>query len=700
MRSDGGRGGSPAAPLAERRSSRSSHHGVDRDDPYGWLRADNWQAVMRDPGVLPADIRAHLEAENAYADAVLEPVKGLRETIFAELKGRIPEDDASVPMPDGPWCYGVRFVEGGQHARLVRQPREGGEETVMLDGDREAEGKRFFRLAGASHSPDHRYLAWACDEAGSEFHTLRIRDLETGEDLPEAIPDTSSGGAWSADSRHVFYVRLDANHRPCEVYRHEIGTPVADDALVYREDDAGMFMGIGKTQSSRFVIIDCHDHETGEVRLIPADDPAAEPRLIAARETGVEYSVDEANGTLYIRTNADGAEDFKIVTAPAGDPGRENWRDLVPHQEGRYLLQATSYRDHLVWLERVEGLPRIVIRRHEDGASHAIAFEEEAYSLGIADGYEFATDDLRFTYSSMTTPSETWDYDVTTRERTLRKRQEVPSGHDPAAYVTRRIFAAASDGETIPITLLHRRETAEDGSAPCLLYGYGSYGITIPAAFNSNAISLVDRGFVYAVAHIRGGRDKGQRWYRRGKREHKANTFSDFIAAAEHLAAKRIVDGRRIIAQGGSAGGMLMGAVANMAPERFAGIIAEVPFVDVLTTMLDETLPLTPPEWPEWGNPIASVEAYRVIAAYSPYDNVTDHDYPAILAVAGLTDPRVTYWEPAKWVAKLRAHNTGNRPILLKTNMDAGHAGAAGRFDRLKEVALNYAFALMVAGEA
>ena len=358
-----------------------------------------------------------------------------------------------------------------------------------------------------------------------------------------------------------------------------------------------------------------------------------------------------------------------------------------------------AYAGHLVRLEREDGLPRLVIRRLADGAEHSIAFDEEAYALGLSGGYEFDTTTIRFTYSSMTTPSQVFDYDVEDRTRTLRKTQEVPSGHEPADYVTRRLFAAASDGEVVPISILHARDTPLDGSAPCLLYGYGAYGIAVPASFSTNRLSLVDRGFVYAIAHIRGGKDRGYRWYTEGKGRKKTNTFSDFVAAGEHLAAEGLTSRGRIVAHGGSAGGMLMGAVANMAPDLFAGIVAEVPFVDVLTTMLDDTLPLTPPEWPEWGNPIASAEDYATIAAYSPYDNVEGHAYPPILALAGLTDPRVTYWEPAKWIAKLRAHSTGAGPIVLKTNMDAGHGGASGRFDRLKEVALAYAFALKVTGK-
>jgi oligopeptidase B len=401
---------------------------------------------------------------------------------------------------------------------------------------------------------------------------------------------------------------------------------------------------------------------------------------------------------LILRTNADGAEDFKIVTAPLATPGRAQWRDLVPHRPGVYILSHLVLADWLIRLERADGLPRIVVRRLASGEEHAIAFDEEAYSLGVEHGYEFATDTLRFHYSSMTTPAEVWDYDCAARTRALRKRQEVPSGHDPSAYVTRRLFAPAADGETVPISILARKDTPLDGTAPGLVYGYGAYGLSIPAAFNTNRLSLVDRGFVFAIAHVRGGADKGWRWYREGKLKNKANTFSDFIAATEYLVALNYVARDKVAAQGGSAGGLLIGAVANARPDLYAGLIAEVPFVDVLDTMLDATLPLTPPEWFEWGNPIADAEAFRTILAYSPYDNVRAQVYPAMLALAGLTDPRVTYWEPAKWVARLRARTTGDKPILLRTNLEAGHGGAAGRFERLKEIALAYAFAIKATG--
>jgi oligopeptidase B len=672
-------------------------------DDYAWLRAENWREVMRDPSVLDPKIRAYLDAENAYAKATLAHTETLQAALFAEMKGRIKEDDSTVPSPDGPYAYYVRYREGGQHPILCRQSRDGGAETVLLDGDAHAAGKAFFQLGARAHSPDHRLLAWSADEKGSEYDTLRLRDLATGRDLADEIPDVEGSVVWSADSTAFYYVRLDANHRPSRVYRHRLGTPAADDALVYEEADSRYFVSLGKLQSGRYAAISVHDHETSESWLLDLTAADATPRLVAARETSVQYDVEHhpdwhGEDALVIRTNADKAEDFKIALAPLASPGRENWRDLISHRRGIYLLGVTLLSDWLIRLEREDSLPRVVVRGIASGEEHAIEFPEEAYSLGADGGYEFVTDRLRFYYSSMTTPNEVWDYDLKTRARTLRKRQEVPSGHDPAAYVTRRLQARAPDGETVPISILHRRDMKPDGTAPLLLYGYGAYGYAIPAAFSTGRLSLVDRGFVYAIAHVRGGTDKGWHWYQDGKLARKPNTFTDFIAAAEHLLESGYAARGKIVAQGGSAGGMLMGAIANMRPDLFGGIIAEVPFVDVINTMLDDTLPLTPPEWQEWGNPIADANAFRAMLSYSPYDNVRVQDYPALLVLAGLTDPRVTYWEPAKWVAKLRRFNTSKNLIALRTNMDAGHGGAAGRFDRLKEVALSYAFAIDVAG--
>jgi oligopeptidase B len=655
---------------------------------------------MHEPAVLAPDIRAYLEAENAYAQAAMADVEELRKALFQEMRGRIKEDDSSVPAPDGPYAYAVRYAEGGEHPFLVRTPRDGGPETVLLDTDAMARDKAYFRLGGSGHSPDHQLLAYAVDERGSEYFELRIRDIASGTDLADVIPATAGSLAWAADSRTLFYVHMDENHRPSSVHRHVVGTDPATDTLVYAEADPGFFVGVGTTQSNAFIVIDSHDHETSEVRLIDARDPSAEPRLVAPRKTAEEYHLDHGSDRFFILTNAGGAEDFRIVTAPVDAPGRENWQDLVPHKAGRLILHHTVFRDFLVRLERENSLPRIVVRHLASGEEHAIAFAEDAYSLGMIDGYEFDTATLRFAYSSMTTPTRVFDYDMATRARVLRKQDEIPSGHDPSHYVSARVFAPAPDGELVPVSLLWHRDTRLDGSAPLLLYGYGAYGIAIPASFSITRLSLVDRGFVYAIAHIRGGKDKGYRWYQDGRRARKMNTFTDFIAAGEYLAAERYTSRGRIVGWGGSAGGLLIGAVANMAPSLFAGIIAEVPFVDVLDTMLDATLPLTPPEWPEWGNPIESEADFRTIAAYSPYDNVRPEAYPSILALAGLTDPRVTYWEPAKWVAKLRATKANDALVILKTNMDAGHGGAAGRFDRLNETAYATAFALKVAGKA
>ncbi len=609
-------------PCAEKRPVATTRHGVTLIDDYVWLRAPNWQAVMRNPAELDGAIRAYLEAENAHAEDALSGTRDLQQTLFAEMKGRIKEDDSSVPDPDGPYAYFSRYREGGQHPLICRMPREGGAEEMMLDGD----------AMGA-------------------------------------------------------------------------GTAAEDDALVYESDDPAFFVTISQLQSAQFAEISIHDHETSESWLLDLREPDARPTLVAARETGLRYNVEHhpalaGKPVLLIQTNADGAEDFKIAVAPLATPGRAHWRDLVPHRPGVFLLSFALFADWLIRLEREDGLPRIVVRALASGEEHTIAFPEEAYSLGMDAGFEFATRTLRFTYSSMTTPNEVWDYDLAARTRVLRKRQEIPSGHDPAAYVTRRLFAPTADGETVPISLIHRKDVKPDGQAPGLVYGYGAYGYAMPAAFSTSRLSLVDRGFVYAIAHIRGGTDKGWRWYRTGKLAHKRNTFADFIAATEYLVTQGFIAPGQAVAHGGSAGGMLIGAVANGRPDLYAGMIAEVPFVDVINTMLDDTLPLTPPEWQEWGNPITDPAAFHTMLSYSPYENVRAQDYPAMLVLAGLTDPRVTYWEPAKWVARLRATKTDRNLLAFRTNLDAGHAGAAGRFERLKEVALAYAFAIAAVGKA
>ena len=691
----------PKPPRAEKRPRVESWHGHEKRDDYHWLKAANWQEVMHDPSLLPQEIRAFLEGENAYHEAVMSGTRALQDTLFAELRGRIKEDDSSVPAPDGPFDYYSSYVTGGQHPRYCRRPRgEPGPEQLLLDGNALAKGREYFRFGGIDMSPDHSLIAWSFDGNGSEFYELRVRDAATGQDHADVLENTAGEATWAADGKSFFYTLQDENHRPLKTFRHVLGTAQADDTLVYEETDTGKFTGVSITNSQKWIVIDSHDHDTSELWLIDAEKPEEKPRLVAARVPGIEYDVEHWNDRFIIRTNAGDAEDYKLVTAPVADPAPANWVDLVPHRPGIFIVGYLVLKNWLVRMERENALPRLVVRDMTSGAEHTIAFDEEAYSLGFGEMREYDTDILRFTYSSMTTPAQVFDYDMRSRTRTLRKMQEVPSGHDPAGYVTRRIMAPAHDGETIPVTLLFRKDAKRDGSAPLWLYGYGSYGISIPAGFNTNILSLVNRGFIYAIAHIRGGQEKGRRWYKTGKMEHKENTFRDFISCAEHLIAQGFTAKGNIVAQGGSAGGMLMGAVANMSPDLFRGIVAEVPFVDVLTTMLDDTLPLTPPEWPEWGNPMESREAYERIAAYSPYDRVEAKDYPHILAVGGLTDPRVTYWEPAKWVAKLRELKTDSNLLLLKTNMGAGHGGASGRFDRLKEVAFVYAFGLKVAGLA
>ncbi len=693
----------PKPAVAPKKPVSDTRHGITRTDDYAWMRAENWQAMFKDPTLLDAELRRHLEAENAYMEAAMADTKELQKQLFAEMKGRIKEDDSSIPMKDGPFAYGTAFVTGGEQPRYFRIPRDAdhkdeSQRHLLLDGDKEATGKDYFRLAGIDHTPDHAFGLWGYDDKGSEYFTLRIRDLSTGEDLADVIENTGGGGAWTPDGKSFFYTLQDENHRPSKVFHHVVGQPQSEDRLVYEEKDPGYFMGVGGSLLDDFIYLDIHDHETSEYRILSTRDLTAEPMLVAERVEGIEYSLTEGGDVFYILTNDGDAKDFKIVEAPVTAPGKENWKEVVAHVPGRLILNHMAFARHLIWLQRRNGLPEIMIRDRVTGEEHSIAFAEEAYALGLQGAAEYDTDVIRFSYSSMTTPTQLFDYNMATRERVLLKTQEVPSGHNPDDYVTRRVLAPSHDGVDVPVTLLYRKDTPLDGSAPCLLYGYGAYGISIAAGFNTNCLSLADRGFVYAIAHIRGGKDKGFAWYEDGKMEKKENTFKDFIAAADHLVKQGFTSYDRIIAEGGSAGGMLMGAIANMAPEKFAGIIAAVPFVDVLNTMLDDTLPLTPPEWGEWGNPIESLEEYNWIAAYSPYDNVGQKPYPPILALSGLTDPRVTYWEPTKWIARLREKAPDAGPYLLKTNMAAGHGGKSGRFQRLEEIAFEYAFAVKVAG--
>ena len=693
------------APKTLEKPYSDTYHGITRTDPFAWLRDDNWQAVMKNPSALDADIRAHLEAENAYTDAVLAPTKELQETLFGEMRGRILEEDSSVPVNDGAHAWATRYVAGGEHPLLCCGTRDAeiADMRVIVDGNMEAEGKDFFKIIDSEAAPTGTHLAWGYDDKGSEYFTIKLRRLDDGQDEDDTLVDTGGSFAWSACGLYLFYIAVDENHRPHRVMRHKIGSAQSKDVIVYEEADAGFFVGLTASRSGRFLFIDAHDHETAETHLIDAHAPLSASVCIAPRETGIEYDVhdDAARDRLIITTNWDGdskADDFQICAAPVPHAtGRKSdWQVIRAHQAGCLVLDALPFENHLVALVRENALPRLDITNMASGEIQSIAFDEQAYDVSFGGLAEYATQNLRFTYASMTTPTQTYDYDMATGARVLRKTQAVPSGHAASDYVTRRITATGHDGVQIPVSVLYHKDTQLDGSAPVLLYGYGSYGITIPAAFSVTRLSLVDRGFIYAIAHIRGGRACGHNWFVDGRGRKKTNTFKDFVSAARDLVARGWTKPGQISIHGGSAGGLLVGATVNLAPELFCGAVAEVPFVDVLTTMLDDTLPLTPPEWPEWGNPIESQEAYELIADYAPYENIEAKAYPHILATAGLTDPRVTYWEPAKWVAKLRATRTDDRVTLLRTEMTAGHGGKAGRFNQLHEIAFVYAFLLMM----
>ena len=702
----------PTAPKAQKRPETFEQLGRKRTDDYAWMKDTNWQAVMRDPSLLQADIREHLEQENAYTESVLSPLTPLKETLFEELKGRLEPESSTTPLPDGDWAYFHHYRKGDQHGEYARVKINSdtpltltdtvlSQSEIVLDAEELSEDyKAYFDLGDISHSPDHNWLAYGVDGQGSENYHVFLREL--GSDAPaiDTGIDKSAGAlVWASDSRTLFWVERDENQRPHAVMRKDVFDTDAEPVCVYKEDNPGFFVSVGLSDDFKHIEISPHNHTTSEVWRIPADQPETAPVCFAKRVKGLEYSLSDQGGRTYILTNANDAVDFQIMVADGPAPSGD-WQPFIPHQPGTLILGMESFANFLVRLERQDALPRIVIRDMTTQEEHLIEMDEPAYGLGIVSGYEYETDRLYFSYASPTTPSQIYAYDMKTRDRILVKQQIVPSGHTIEDYVTERLSIKARDGEAIPVTLLRRSDTKVDGTAPLLLYGYGSYGITIPAAFRTTILSLVDRGFVYAIAHIRGSMAKGYQWYLDGKLEKKPNTFNDFIDVGRGLCALGYSRKGQLVAHGGSAGGLLVGAAINQTPDLFAGAIAAVPFVDVLNTMSDTSLPLTPPEWPEWGNPLEDETAYDNIQAYSPYDQVEEKTYPATLITGGLTDPRVTYWEPAKWAAKLREHQRGDAPILLKTNMEAGHQGESGRYDSLKETALEYAFALAAVGKA
>lgn len=680
----------PPAPM--RRPTQLTIHGDVRIDDYYWLRHRD------DPEVI-----AYLTAENAYTAAVMRDTEPLQEALFQEMRGRIQESDSTVPVQDGTYWYYRRTVAGLNYPIYCRRAYHlDAAEEILLDVNELAAGYAFCKVGEFAVSPDHSLLAYALDRTGNEIFTIFVKDLRTGDLLPDRIEGAYYGLEWGNDNVTLFYTTLDHAYRPDALWRHRLGSAQADDVLLWREPDERFFVQLYKTRSRRFIVMHLHSNMTSEARVLDADTPDAPLRLVEPRRQGHEYFVEQRGEWFYLLSN-DGAQDFRVLAAPLATPGMTAWREVVPETPGILVERIEIFQNHLALFEWAEGNQRVRVLRlapeqPEILDAHVIAFDEESYAVYPDENPTFDTTTLRLRYSSLKTPETIYAYDM--EQRTLHMlKQEVIRGHDASEYATQRLWATAPDGAQIPISLVHRKGIVLDGSHPCLLYGYGAYGASTVPSFRANRLSLLERGFLFAIAHVRGGSEKGRAWYLDGKLLRKKNTFTDFIAAAETLIAQGYTSPERLTIMGRSAGGLLMGAVVNMRPDLFAGVIAEVPFVDVINTMLDPTLPLTVIEYEEWGNP-ANPEYYVYMRSYSPYDNIEAKAYPPLLATAGLNDPRVSYWEPAKFVAKLRSLKTDDNVVLLKTNMAAGHGGASGRYDALRETAFEYTFLLKVTGLA
>jgi oligopeptidase B len=693
----------PRPPLAPAHPATLRHDGDTRVDPWFWLRERG------NPEVL-----AYLEAENAYTEAALAHTARLRDVVYGEIVGRVRETDASAPVRRGAFEYFVRTIEGQQYDVHCRRPATSGDppdpdarpgtadgEEIVLDENELAGGHDYLAVGDLALDPDQVLAAYTVDTTGGERYDLRFRELATGRDLPDSVPDVYYGLAWANDGRTLLYTRPDEAMRPWQVWRHELGTPPAADALVFQEDDDRFFVSVSRARTGRLLVITSASKVTSEVWLVDADEPMAPARVVEPREQGHEYHVEPHDGPagrqLFVLTNRDGAENFSLAVAPAMSPGRANWTVVVEHRPDVRLDDVDAFAGHLVLSERADGLERLrVVRLDDRGAlddDHLVAIDEAVYSVWAGANPDYETETLRYGYTSLVTPMSAYDYDVRTRTARLVKRQPV-EGYDPERYATERLWATAPDATRVPISLVYRRDLRRADGNPLLLYGYGSYEASIDPTFSSARVSLLDRGLVFAIAHVRGGGELGRQWYEDGKLHAKTNTFADFVACAEYLVADRWSTPDQLAARGGSAGGLLMGAVVNLRPDLFRAVVAEVPFVDVLTTILDDTLPLTITEWEEWGDPVHDRELYQLMKSYSPYDNVTAKDYPALLVTGGLNDPRVQYWEPAKWVAKLRATKTDDRLLVLKMELGAGHGGPSGRYDAWHDEAFVYAFLL------
>ena len=675
----------PPPPRAEQRPYSYERHGKRIDDPWHWLRDPGYPEV-NDPEVLD-----YLKAENAYFEAAMAPHQPLIETLFQEMKGRIKEDESSVPVRDGEWLYWWAFKPGAQYRSWYRKRFDGGPDALVLDEPAEAEGKDYYRLGALAVSPDGRLAATLVDDNGSERFKLRIRDLSSGQDL-ETVTEVGIGQpVWTADSRGILFTEVNENWRSYRARLHRLGKPPREARTLYEEtEELGFSVGLSRSQDRSLIFISTGDNASNEIRFVPAADPEAEPVLISRRQPKRQYMADAAHGRLWILAN-DEHENFRLAEAGPARPGE--WTTLIPGSDRVYLTGLSAYRDHLAISARVDGLDQLILRTYQ-GEERPIPFAEAAYSAGFSGNPEFAPDAYRLHYSSMVTPTTIYDYEPADDRLEILKVQEIPSGYDASRYETERLMVPARDGRSIPVSVVYPKGFPRDGSGKLFLYAYGAYGIAIEPAFSTSRVSLLDRGWAYAIAHIRGGDDLGYGWFLDGKLDKRWNTFHDFVDAAKGLAAEGFSSPGRIAIQGGSAGGELMGVVANTDPELWGAVVADVPFVDVLATMLDETLPLTPGEWPEWGNPIEDEAAFDLIRSYSPYDNVAPQAYPPMLITGGLHDPRVTYWEPAKWAARLRATKIDDNLLLLKINMGAGHGGKSGRWERLHEIAEAYAFVL------
>ena len=669
-------------------------HNEELIDNYSWIKQKDWKEVILNPNKLNTQVKKYLDEENLFKENQLKDINDIEKKLFEELKSKIKNEDNSVPKKDGDYLYGYKYNKNSEYPIYYRKNTTNNSEEIILDCEKKSKTHTYFNVASISHSHDHKHVAYNIDTNGSEYFSIFIEDIQKQELLSPEIKNTTGDIVWSLDNKYIFYVRLDQNHRPTKVFKHKIGSNGEKDLLIYEEKDPSFFCSINLSKTKNYLFIRTADHETSEYLFINLKLNEIKPTLFKKRVKKIEYDLEHHEKFFLISTNVDNAKNFKIMISH--EESYQKWEEFIPYEKVNLILDFILLKDWLVRLERTEGSENIIILNLNNKNQHKISFDEEAYNLSLDHGYEYETDTFRYSYSSPTTPKSVFDYDCKSKKQELKKTQEVPSGHNKDDYICKKIFATSHDNEKIPITILYKKGVKLDSNNYLLLYGYGSYGISIPSNFSTNRLSLVDRGIVYAIAHIRGGKEKGYEWYENGKLLNKKNTFLDFISCAEKLCEDKYTSPKKIVAQGGSAGGLLMGYIANERPDLFLGIIAQVPFVDICNTMLDEDLPLTVTEIPEWGDIKNDKKSFLYVKSYSPYDNVKKQNYPHMLVTGGISDPRVTYWEMTKWVAKLRENKTDNNLLLLHMNMTAGHSGASGRFDYLKEIAMEYGFVLKI----